>query len=68
MTYGVVPSGHGRTGTIQLGFWTHHVRLHSVTVIYSNKGSTVGVWSITFRAMKKQREILTVDIPLFFIN
>jgi hypothetical protein len=20
MTYGVVPSGHGRTGTIQLGF------------------------------------------------
>ena len=41
MTYGVGPSGHGRTGAIPLGFWTHRDRIYSVTVIDSNKGSTL---------------------------
>lgn len=68
MTYGVGPSGRGRTGTIQLGFWTHHDRVHSVTVTDGDKRSTLCVWSITFRAMKKQKEILTEDIPLCFVN
>lgn len=68
MTYGDGPSGCGRTGTIQLGFWTHRDRVYSVTDIDSNKGSTLCVWSITFRAMKKQKEILTEEIPLCFVN
>jgi hypothetical protein len=41
MMYGDGPSGRGRTGAIQLGFWTHRDRVHSVTVIASNKGSTL---------------------------
>lgn len=68
MMYGDGPSGRGRTGAIQLGFWTHRDRVHSVTVIASNKGSTLCVWNITFRAMKKQKEILAEDIPLGFVN